>query len=46
MSLYIELKRCNVFRVGAAHAVTAWLMVEMISQGDRRKDVDHRVLPP
>lgn len=29
MSLYSELKRRNVFRVGAAYAVTAWLLVQV-----------------
>ena len=29
MSLYRELKRRNVFRVAAAYAVTAWLLVQV-----------------
>ena len=29
MSLYSELKRRNVFRVGAAYAVVAWLLIEV-----------------
>ncbi len=28
MSLFNELKRRNVFRVGAAYMVTAWLLIE------------------
>ncbi len=31
MSLIAELKRRNVFRVGAAYAIVAWLLVEMAS---------------
>lgn len=29
MSLYSELKRRNVFRVGVAYAVVAWLLIEV-----------------
>ena len=29
MSLFNELKRRNVFRVGAAYMVTAWLLIEV-----------------
>jgi len=31
MSLIAELKRRNVFRVGVAYAIVAWLLVEMAS---------------
>ena len=31
MSLIAELKRRNVFRVGAAYAIVAWLLVEVAS---------------
>ena len=31
MSLNAELKRRNVFRVGAAYAIVAWLLVEVAS---------------
>jgi hypothetical protein len=31
MSLITELKRPNVFRVGAAYAIVAWLLVEVAS---------------
>ncbi len=31
MSLIAELKRRNVFRVGAAYGIVAWLLVEMAS---------------
>ena len=31
MSLIAELKRRNVFRVGAAYAIVAWLVVEVAS---------------
>jgi len=31
MSLIAELKRRNVFRVGAAYGIVAWLLVEMVS---------------
>ncbi len=31
MSLIAELKRRNVFRVGAAYAIVAWLLVEFTS---------------
>ncbi len=30
MSLYQELKRRNVFRVGAAYVVTAWLLIQVV----------------
>jgi hypothetical protein len=29
MSLYLELKRRNVFRVGAAYIVAAWLVIQV-----------------
>jgi hypothetical protein len=29
LSLFIELKRCNVFRVAIAYAVVAWLLIEV-----------------
>ena len=29
MSLFAELKRRNVFRVGAAYAVAAWVLVQI-----------------
>ena len=29
MSLIAELKRRNVFRVGVAYAIVAWLLIEM-----------------
>jgi hypothetical protein len=29
MSFFAELKRRNVFRVAAAHAVVAWLLIEV-----------------
>ena len=29
LSLYQELKRRNVFRVGAAYVVTAWLLIQV-----------------
>jgi len=29
MSLFAELRRRNVFRVGGAYAVVAWLLIEM-----------------
>ena len=31
MSLITELKRRNVFRVGAAYAIVGWLLVEVAS---------------
>ncbi len=31
MSLIAELKRRNVFRVGVAYAIVAWLLVEVAS---------------
>jgi len=31
MSLIAELRRRNVFRVGAAYAIVAWLLVEVAS---------------
>ncbi len=31
MSLMTELKRRNVFRVGVAYAIVAWLLVEVAS---------------
>ncbi len=31
MSFIAELKRRNVFRVGVAYAIVAWLLVEMAS---------------
>jgi hypothetical protein len=31
MSLLAELKRRNVFRVGVAYAIVAWLLVEVAS---------------
>ncbi len=31
MSLIAELKRRNVFRVGAAYAIVAWLLIEVAS---------------
>ena len=31
MSLIAELKRRNVFRVGVAYGIVAWLLVEMAS---------------
>ncbi len=31
MSLIAELKRRNVFRVGAAYGIVAWLLVEVAS---------------
>jgi hypothetical protein len=31
MSLYNELKRRNVFRVGAAYLVGAWFLIELAS---------------
>jgi TolB-like protein len=31
MSLIVELKRRNVFRVGAAYAIVAWLLIEVAS---------------
>jgi hypothetical protein len=31
MSLIAELKRRNVFRVGAVYAIVAWLLVEVVS---------------
>ena len=31
MSLIAERKRHNVFRVGAAYAIVAWLLVEVVS---------------
>jgi len=31
MSLVTELKRRNVFRVGAAYAIVAWLLIEVAS---------------
>ena len=30
MSLYGELKRRNVFRVGAAYMVAAWLVIQVV----------------
>ena len=30
MSLWRELKRRNVFKVGAAYAIVAWLLVQII----------------
>ena len=29
MSLFDELKRRNVFRVGIAYAITAWLLIQV-----------------
>jgi len=29
MRLYSELKRRNVFRVGAAYAIAAWLLIQI-----------------
>ncbi len=31
MSLIAELKRRNVFRVGTAYAIVAWLLIEVAS---------------
>jgi len=31
MSLIAELRRRNVFRVGAAYAIVAWLLIEVAS---------------
>ena len=31
MSLIAELKRRNVFRVGVAYAIVAWLLIEVAS---------------
>ncbi len=31
MSLFVELRRRNVFRVGAAYAIVGWLLVEVAS---------------
>ena len=30
LSLYLELKRRNVFRVGAAYVVAAWLLIQVV----------------
>ena len=30
MSFFTELKRRNVFRVGAAYAIVAWLMIQIV----------------
>jgi hypothetical protein len=30
MSLFEELKRRNVFRVGVAYAVTAWVLLQIL----------------
>jgi hypothetical protein len=31
MSLIVELKRRNVFRVGVAYTIVAWLLIEVAS---------------
>ena len=38
MSLIAELKRRNVFRVGVAYAIVAWLLIESHSDDLSRPD--------
>ena len=37
MSFFRELKRRNVFRVGAAYAVTAWVLLQVLEHRQRNR---------